>query len=112
MTLPLPGATPSEPKPGAMPATVGGMVDEAMVIVEDVLEDKDDEEDAARSGRPSSSSLSAHAPPFFPARRLAGASSGVGRMNPVRVAPTTNSPLLPRARRTWTLLARLSGPCL
>ncbi|CAD6248491.1 unnamed protein product [Miscanthus lutarioriparius] len=82
-TPPLPGATTSEPKPAAVPATVGGLVDETMVVVEDVLDDEDEEEDvvdedededAARSGRPSPSSLSAHAPPFFPAHRLAGRS--------------------------------------
>jgi hypothetical protein len=39
-------------------------------------------------------------PSSSPVGQLAGASSDVGRKTPVRVAPTTNSLLLPRARRT------------
>jgi hypothetical protein len=41
-------------------------VDESLVIIEDVLDDEEEEEDVARSGRPSPSYLSAHAPHSSP----------------------------------------------
>lgn len=52
----------------ATPTTDGRMEDEFLVVVEDISENEDEEEDATRSARSSSSSLSAHAPLFFPAR--------------------------------------------
>jgi hypothetical protein len=41
------------------------LVDESLVIIEDVLDDEE-EEDVARSARPSPSYLSAHAPHSSP----------------------------------------------
>jgi hypothetical protein len=48
----------------------------------------------------------------LPVVRLAGASFDVGRKTPAQAAPTMNSILRPRVRRTWTQLARLFRPRL
>jgi hypothetical protein len=56
-----------------VPAIDGRTEDEMLVIVEDVPDDKE-EEDAARSDRSSPSSLSMLSLLFFPARRLVGRS--------------------------------------
>lgn len=51
-----------------------GLLDGDMVIFEDVLDDEDDEKDAAPSHKPSPSFVSPYAPPFILAYKSTGKS--------------------------------------